>query len=627
MGRALRIAAGLIWLFALASRAEAAPHIVWRLDNPFRLFDDAQLTDVHRIIYEGLQPAERLAPIVSAERRLQSIFPGGWARPAYRKTCWRASENRYSGCEDGDAFAHPTSHRIRVGLAGIDPGSAACEWTVSSRGSRDQVVIATRTGACRDQVLVDIPYPEGAEVSVRIAGQYAAETYVTVEDVFIVGIGDSFASGEGNPDKPVSLADDRDVTYGAAPGGVPLTGYPARGGTWAALGDDDFLKNGPEWWSQACHRSLYSHQVRVALQLAIENPHRAVTFVSFACAGAEATFGLLLRYKGTEWAPDQPDRPQVSQVARAQCGNQPVIEEKYPTAFSLAGQLPELNDITIAKCPRDKARPIDILLVSVGGNDVGFASLVANAVLQDKGLLRKLGGWMGTVFGSDEALRAMPELAKRYKALNRAFHGNLHIPWNESDRIILTAYPVMSLLDDGRSVCASGGLGMDVFPEFDLDEKKAADGELAGEELYSVMKSAARTYYWSFVEAHRADFAGHGVCAGGSGPDDEMRLPRRMAGEWAPYAPSLYRPYAPRRRWFRTPNDAFLTGNFHIGSAVLSSFLQMDSAAWFQVVLASTYSGAFHPTAEGQAVIADAVLNRARKVLDKYSRKMPVKTP
>ena len=57
MGRALRIAAGLIWLFALASRAEAAPHIVWRLDNPFRLFDDAQLTDVHRIIYEGLQPA------------------------------------------------------------------------------------------------------------------------------------------------------------------------------------------------------------------------------------------------------------------------------------------------------------------------------------------------------------------------------------------------------------------------------------------------------------------------------------------------------------------------------------------------------------------------------------------
>jgi lysophospholipase L1-like esterase len=39
-----------------------------------------------------------------------------------------------------------------------------------------------------------------------------------------------------------------------------------------------------------------------------------------------------------------------------------------------------------------------------------------------------------------------------------------------------------------------------------------------------------------------------------------------------------------------------------------------------QVLIAGTYSGAFHPTAEGQAVIADAVVQKAEKVLAKYRR-------
>ena len=48
--------------------------------------------------------------------------------------------------------------------------------------------------------------------------------------------------------------------------------------------------------------------------------------------------------------------------------------------------------------------------------------------------------------------------------------------------------------------------------------------------------------------------------------------------------------------------------------------LKLDAFAWFQLVLASTYSGAFHPTAEGQAAIADAVAHKARNVLAKYGQ-------
>jgi hypothetical protein len=40
--------------------------------------------------------------------------------------------------------------------------------------------------------------------------------------------------------------------------------------------------------------------------------------------------------------------------------------------------------------------------------------------------------------------------------------------------------------------------------------------------------------------------------------------------------------------------------------------------AWLQPLLASLYSGAFHPTAEGQAAIADAVVEKARAILAKY---------
>ena len=45
--------------------------------------------------------------------------------------------------------------------------------------------------------------------------------------------------------------------------------------------------------SQACHRSLYSYQLRTALALAVENPHVAVTFLPLACTGATIESGLL----------------------------------------------------------------------------------------------------------------------------------------------------------------------------------------------------------------------------------------------------------------------------------------------------------------------------------------------
>src|SRR5262249_46774155 len=185
---------------------------------------------------------------------------------------------------------------------------------------------------------------------------------------------------------------------------------------------------------------------------------------------------------------------------------------------------------------------------------IGFARLVANAVLSDDTNLRRLGGWFGQVHGERQANAALEVLDERYKALNRAFHNILHLPWNESDRVLLTAYPAMALLDDaGRSVCPDGTAGMDAVPDFRLSANKAREGQRVADRMHRVMRTSAREHGWTFVERHRDQFLGRGICAGWSenalSSVDDLRLPRKLGAQWEPYNPADYEPYAQRQRW------------------------------------------------------------------------------
>jgi hypothetical protein len=108
---------------------------------------------------------------------------------------------------------------------------------------------------------------------------------------------------------------------------------------------------------------------------------------------------------------------------------------------------------------------------------------------------------------------------------------------------------------------------------------------------------------------------------------DELRVPRKINGTWEPFNPSQWRAYAPRQRLFRTPNDAFMTGNFHVAKSLIQTAMTMQGYGWVQLLLASVYSGAFHPTAEGQAAIADAVVAQARAVLAKYENRAMRSSP
>jgi hypothetical protein len=609
---------------------EAAPariEIKWRVENSFRLFSDPADTAVHRATWVDLDPEEQAnSPVLAAERALAARFRDGWAQGVVGQTCWDPENNRYA-CEAGKHdYITPKDHIVIAEVTSIPAGEqVTCSWlTAPSKrsGKRGEAI----SQPCNEPVKLAIPFPHGASVEVRVGGRVIARTRVKVSDLFVVGMGDSFASGEGNPDVPVRFSRTRTANYGKNGNQPHLDGFPARVGSWRAIGDARFIEENARWQDQACHRSLYSHQLRAALQLAIEDPHRAVTFVGLACSGAAISEGLFLRYKGNEWVPNPPEYSQISAAAEAQCGGRRARPKDLPEAYHMRGALPELQGgLVLRECPRKRARKIDLLYVSVGGNDIGFAKLLANAVLDDKSALRKLSGWLGGVHGTIEASRLIDVLDERYKALNRAAHYILHIPWDEADRVVLTAYPPLSLVGDGTKVCPDGRAGMEVVEEFSLNSARARSGVWVSDKLFRKMRASARRHRWSFVDDHRADFLGRGICAGFSKDAllsaDDLRLPRKVDDKWVPYNPADYRAYASRQRWFRTPNDAFMTGNFHVSRSILRKVLDFEALSRFQLTLAATYSGAFHPTAEGQAAIADAVVRASRRVLEKYARR------
>lgn len=602
--------------------------IEWRVENPFRFFADPKDTEVHRATHLALSPEQRAAaPVLAAEHALSRRHEAGWAESMYRKTCWSGARNRHV-CPDKGDYINPDRHRVVVTLKGTTEPNVDCRWITAELGGEDGESAGAEssvTRPCVEPMLFAAPYPAGLMVRLEIGGIPVTSTKIKVRDIFVVGLGDSFGSGEGNPDVPVRFSPERSIAYGKGDSTGDLGGYPARVGAWKQVGDDTFIEGNARWLDQACHRSLYSYQLRAALELAVEDPHRAVTYAGFACSGAEVTWGLFLRYKGNEWVPHPPDLSQISAAADAQCGKREAPKVDMPEAFHMHGVIPELQGgLMLSKCPAEQSRKIDLVLMSVGGNDIGFARLVANAVLSDESLVRSLGGWFGQVHGNKESQELLTRLDQRYKAMNRALHGILHVPWDESDRVILTSYPPFALLDDAGNMCRDGSAGMEVFNEFRITQKAALSSSWLADKLDQVMQKSADAQGWTFADAHRKTFVGRGLCAGhttGLGPlVDDLRMPRRRDGVWVPYNPAHYEPYAARLRWFRTPNDAFLTGNFHAAGSVMQKVLKLQSFSWFQVLLAATYGGAFHPTAEGQAAMADAVVAKARAVLARHGQ-------
>jgi lysophospholipase L1-like esterase len=644
----VRIVLVLIMLVGLFAPAQAQTltssnvQIVWKVSNRFRLFKDPDLFKQHETAWRqyGTHINSRTASTednamfyynssvlgiehVLNDRRipftdiLRTKFDWrGWAAKAVDGTCWDARARRHTACGDVDAYVNPQSHEIEMQLKTLQSGSIIseynCEWRVGDA--------APISAPCDQAVSATLPYPGGAVISVNVEGERPISIEAKVKDVLIAGLGDSFASGEGNPDVPVALAKNRRSN----------NLYPAR------VQND--VSGSAQWMDNLCHRSLYSHQLRSALQIAIENPHGAVTFMGYSCSGAAVEKGIIGPQEYVQYV-SQPNGGD-STSARAVRGGR---KDNQLYWFLREMCLDDVqNDNGYWVCPNNRfRRNVDFVFLSVGGNDVGFANLVAWTTLRE-GPSAKLAGLLGATVSADQFAQNVKDvLPGAYAKLAKALELAVPLPSGglsfDPSRVVLTAYPDILVNEEGK-VCAGvtdGDQEEDQFPaNQSLDrfsswlvvqqgKLNAAHSQL--DRLHRRMGELAEDNGWTYAGRAYADqpFKGHGFCAQRQNrlddPAEMLMVPCWGKAErptlscqsgifgvgkgWRPFDPSSQNfPYALRQRWVRTFNDAFMVVN----QKVVNRDGQIDEAA--SAANFSETTGGMHPTAEGHASMADAIL-------------------
>jgi hypothetical protein len=332
---------------------------------------------------------------------------------------------------------------------------------------------------------------------------------VVVKDLLIVSLGDSYASGEGNPE------------------------YARTSGQ--ALGD---------WVDDRCHRSSVAGPAQAARQIEREDPKTSVTFLSFACSGG--TINRVMSGDVDAWDPWKPGDP-AKLVGSGILGPYRGVQPPNPDDFSsrVPSQVDQLKTaLAVGSVPAGGRRQVDALLLSAGGNDAGFG-LVATACLSsdyciddyytspDTNKYR-----FETRVGQD--LAAMPS---RYDALAAALSpASLGVDVKST---YITEYP-----DPGTERRADSGqveeceeiledvmwaLGMEIEGRQWIRGAYASDWQNRTTELgYSrktflprlngAIADASARHGWVMVGGISAGMAGHGYCVGANDSDHPDRF-------------------------------------------------------------------------------------------------------
>jgi hypothetical protein len=590
--------------------------IEWRVVNRFRFFQDPALFKMHEDAWRqygshvdgvGLGEDEKLALMKSSSvlgtehvlndryipftRHLRSKFDWrGWGAKTLGQTCWDEAEQKHTAC--GPDYVLPTSHNIEIWLRPLQPNKLLAEFNCEFRVGTSEPTVAP----CDERVNATLPYPAGAAVSVNVSGESGISSEISVKDILIAGMGDSFGSGEGNPDMPVVL--DQGKRF--------RNYYPAR------------LKNdrsgNAQWLDEKCHRSVYGYQLRAALQIAVENPKSAVTFLGYACSGATVEAGILGPQEYVDYVSDDNE---TNPTARPLKGG-----KRDAQLYRLIAELCNVEPLRADagwQCPQGELkRQVDFLFLSIGGNDVGFSNLVAWSTLRSSVSARVAKFLGATVSPSEFASNVGEQLPGLYASLARVLAETVPIRTPEigfdPSRVILTAYPDI-LADEKGTVCEAGEEGEDEI-------KYAANQSL---DLFSswlaVTTKRLQRAHGQLVALHKtmANLAGEATeilripcwqLASNNEPYCGVSL-KRGERDWKPYDPAAeHFPYALRQRWVRTFNDAYMIINQKVMSKS-GRVVERASSAVF-----SETTGAMHPSAEGHAAMADAMLVDIRAAVE-----------
>jgi lysophospholipase L1-like esterase len=608
---------GLSATWAEAQTATDAPlQISWEVRNRFRLFREERDFLLHA-------DGARGRSVLASEQALEMQSDGrGWARNTVNRLCIDLAGRVSEPCTRDnvkESYLTPVDHPVVLRLTGPVPVGATCAWSLDD-GDGPQ----TSTFDCAEPVNFRARYGRTTVATVDVSsgsdGSQRLSTEITVRDIFIAGLGDSIASGEGNPDRPIALADEG-FCFRSYLGAAAAQYYrPSRAGYKGgrACEAPDALavwqRQSALWFNAACHRSLYSYQTRTALALAVQNSHIAVTYLPLACTGATIADGLFGSQRARECPPSK---------SASTC------------AGTVNGQLAELREAVAAAKRRQPDRKLDLVLLSIGANDIYFPGLVADVIVDtptERALFRR-----SSVMASVDDARAamMRDLPQGFSKLRDALKPLV----GDLSRVIYTSYANPTLADGGRP-CPGGRAGFDIHPAFNAEPQRlAAVSSFVDSEFLPQLKALALCQSgilcrnpsadrMTFVDAHQGAFASHGFCARAENDPEFDRQCFSASGEsfdpdivGAASQPMLcgrsageYRAYLPRARWIRDANDSYFAAmTYPQGLPTSQQPTDIHDATWG--VLSAVYGGAVHPSAEGHAAMADAALPATAAVL------------
>jgi len=373
---------------------------------------------------------------------------------------------------------------------------------------------------CRD---FDLTVPAEGVYRLRLTvtsslGTATVEKDVVVQDWLIVSLGDSYGSGEGNPD-----IDAQHDSFG-------------------------FVSAGAKWQDRRCHRSANAGSAQAARSIERADKHTSVTFIHIACSGALATTGLLQAYGGTdnEWeAKDMPPiEPQLTE-ARELVGNREV-DALY---ISIGGNDANFGPIVQSCIALEPCNPVYTGLPDAPIPDVLLAARVCQVLLLIPPPFGEIAAGLCTVAISvvmslvggqtaehylhdgligDGTPGVIPsyKLSQTYDRLEQAIHATapgpapnndayLGLPASDDNRVFMSEY-VDATTDDDGSYCPKNNLFAPLndvrVPGLSEVEYQWIDLEVE-RKLNEVVGSNAQKNGWNFVDGIHDRFVGHGICA------------------------------------------------------------------------------------------------------------------
>jgi lysophospholipase L1-like esterase len=316
--------------------------LVWEVENRHRLIagpaeQDRFERDLAAYIeeYRHWHKAEETAGAFANIRNTDLIHGDRSTRnPRNYQVNYDPGTNSYR-CREGSPLCAPggrdwfEDNTRRVALR-FGTQEQRCIWVISGRQPEEQ--------SCSYSVTAIVDEPQEVSVT-RVSDGATGRTDIDVKDVLIVALGDSFSAGEGNPH----------IQWRA-------NRHPAL------------------WLDARCHRSLMSGPALTAALLARSNPHISVTLLHYGCSGASVADGLVTPWSQLETAAD----------IRAQYAAFGIRGREFE-ARRVATSRPGIHDVPLSQLEQAKVdlttngqmRQPDLILVSIGGNDIGFAAIVS----------------------------------------------------------------------------------------------------------------------------------------------------------------------------------------------------------------------------------------------------------